>query len=226
MTDNKNNNEISVLKKDLQQVIETFKESNEHAQRRNELAQKELHQSKLNYEQVERQYLIEKSRLQPIFRLSATEFLSCEPDFLNDPEQATEAKFLADAGIGVDERVLRISMEVTGEGVYMQPSLVIGKVSNDADEQAMSMTDKLYFITVEQAAIDESNNSLDVYLVYRDKTTLPVIHKYQLVKRSGSTLLRWDPMHMDTYYVSSHTHRNRLKKAEGCAEFFSNREGS
>ena len=220
----KNNKEIDDFKDSLAEALVVFEENNKHARKRNRIAKRQLHQAQLNYEQVERQYLIEKSHLQPTFKLSVTEFLTCEPDFLNDPEQATEAKFLSGVGISIDERVLRINLEVKGDAVYMQPSIVIGKTQLSDDEQAFDMTDKLYFVAVDQVNVDQQAGTLDVYLVYRDKTTLPVIHKYKLVKRPDSTLLRWDAMHLDTVYVSSHKKVSRLKNAAGCADYFSDRE--
>jgi len=223
MTD-KNSQQVDDLNTNLKKALTVFKESNKHARKKNIIAKQQLKQSLLNYEQVERQYLIEKSHLQPIFKLSITEFLTCEPDFLNDPEQATEAKFLSGVGIGSDERVLRIQLDVKGDEVYMQPSIVIGKNNPVDDEQAFDMTDKLYFVAVEQVTVDQSTKELDVYLVYRDKTTLPVIHKYKLVKRTNSNLLRWDALHLDTVYVSSHKKMPLLKSATGCEGYFINRE--
>lgn len=219
-----NNTMVSELVSTLEETLTAFEQSNKYARKRNKIAKQQLRQSVLNYEQVERQYLIEKSHLQPTFKLSVTEFLTCEPDFLNDPEQATEAKFLSGVGIGVDERVLRINLDVKGDAVYMQPSLVIGRVRSVDDEQASGMTNKLYFVAFDQLSADHSIAELVVYLVYRDKTTLPVIHKYKLVKRVDSTLLRWDAIHLDTVYVSSHKKISRLKNAIGCAEYFSERE--
>ena len=218
------NDKVSELVSTLEETLTVFEQSNKYARKRNKIAKQQLRQSELNYEQVERQYLIEKSHLQPIFKLSVTEFLTCEADFLNDPEQATEAKFLSGVGIGVDERVLRIVLDVKGDAVYMQPSVVVGKTKPVDDEQAFSMTSKLYFVAIDQVSIDQSVSELTLYLVYRDKTTLPVIHKYKLVKRADSTLLRWDAMHLDTVYVSSHKKISRLKNAVGCAEYFFNRE--
>ena len=215
---NDNNKEAVVLINSLDDVLASIKESNKHARKRNRLIKRQYKQSILNYEQVERQYLIEKSRLQPEFRLSVTEFLVCEPDFLNDPEQAGEAKYLADLGLEVDQRVLRIKLDVKGDAIYMQPSIVIEKSQNDnskADERVQAMTERLYFTSAESINIDQSTDSIDVYLVYRDRTTLPVVHKYQLIKRAESTLLRWDAMHLDTAYVSSHKKLSRFKSAAG-----------
>jgi len=208
----------------LVEALVFLKKSNKHARKKNSIAKRQLRQSELNYEQVERQYLIEKCHLQPVFKLSVTEFLTCEPDFLNDPEQATEAKFLSGVGIGIDERVLRISLDVKGDSVYMQPSIVIGKTKLADNEQAFDMTGKLYFVAVDQVKVDQLTGSLDVYLVYRDKTTLPVIHKYKLTKRPDSTLLRWDASHLDTIYVSSHKKLSQLKNSAGCAKYFLDRE--
>ena len=224
---NDNNKETDDFKNSLGKVLAAIKESNTHAQKRNRLTKRQYKQSVLNYEQVERQYLIEKSRLQPEFRLSVTEFLACEPDFLNDPEQAGEAKYLADLGLEVDQRVLRIKLDVKGDAIYMQPSIVIEtsqKAESRADERVHAMTERLYFVGAESINIDQSTDSIDVYLVYRDKTTLPVIHKYRLIKRAESTLLRWDAMHLDTAYVSSHKKLSRFKSAAGCARLFANRE--
>jgi len=113
---------------------------------------------------------------------------------------------------------------VKGDTVYMQPSIVIAKTKLADNEQAFDMTDKLYFVAVDQVKVDQLAGSLDVYLVYRDKTTLPVIHKYKLTKRPDSTLLRWDAIHLDTIYVSSHKKLSQLKNSAGCAKYFLDRE--
>ena len=220
-----NNEQVKALKDSLDEVLLVLKEANSYADKRNRLAKKKHKQSVLNYEQIERQYLIEKSHIQPVFRLSVTEFLTCEPDFVNDPEQGAEAKYLDDLGVKFDERVMRIKVDVKGDEVYTQPSIVIKKTKKQqVDDRAFSMTKLRYFVTINEISFDQSIDVINVYLVYRDKTTLPVIHKYQLVKRSESTLLRWDALLVDTAYVSSHKKIPSLKTSDGCANFFRNRE--
>jgi len=226
MSDNKK--EIEALKCCIEEVMPVLKETNNQARKRNRLAKKQYQQSKLNYEQVERQYLIEKSRLQPTFRLSVTELLVCEPDFVNDPEQASEAKFLDDRGIKKDQRALRIKVQVKGDAQYMQPSIVIEKTkkSND-DDRMMAMNDLLYFIDVSRVVVREGDTPyMDVFFVYRDKTTLPVVHKYKIVQRYDSALLRWDVSLLDTIFVSSHKGLHSLNNAEQCAALFTSREGN
>ena len=223
----KNNKQADTLAHCIEEAIPVLKESNKQARKRNRLAKQQYKQSVLNYEQVERQYLIEKSRLQPTFKLSVTEFLTCEPDFVNDPEQAGEAKFLADLGVSVDERVLRIKLQVKNDAQYMQPSIVIQKAEQDeADERIIAMSDLLYFMPVNSVYLPEEKPCIDVFLVYRDKTTLPVIHKYQFSQRHDSALLRWDVSHLDTVYVSSHKDLPSFNRAAGCAALFSSREES
>lgn len=223
----KKNKQVDAFTLCNEEAIQLFKESNKQARKRNRLAKRQYKQSVLNYEQVERQYLIEKSRLQPTFKLSVTEFLTCEPDFVNDPEQAGEAKYLADSGIGVDERVLRIKLQVKNDAEYMQPSIVIQKTeSNVSDERTLAMSDLLYFVPVDSVLVSSDKSGMELFLVYRDKTTLPVIHKYQLVQRYDSALLRWDVSHLDTVYVSSHKKLQSFNSASGCAALFASREVS
>jgi len=201
----KNNKQADTLARYIEQAIPVLKESNKQARKRNRLAKQQYKQSVLNYEQVERQYL--------------------EPDFVNDPEQAGEAKFLADLGVGVDERVLRVKLQVKNDAQYMQPSIVIQKAEqNERDERIIAMSDLLYFMPVNSVYIPEEKPCIDVFFVYRDKTTLPVIHKYQFVQRHDSALLRWDVSHLDTVYVSSHKDLQSFDTAAGCAAFFSSRE--
>lgn len=207
------------------ELLLVAKQSNKHARKRNRLAKRQHEQLVLNYEQAERQYLIEKSRMQPKFRLSVTEFLMCEPDFMNDPEQASEAKYLADFGVGVDARVLRIKVDVKGDMEYMRPSIIIEKSkNNDADERAYAMTELIYFVPVASIELSGSDNSSTAYLVYRDKTTLPVVHKYRLTQQLDSALRRWEAVHLDTVYATSHKNLSTLNSSMGCAELFAGRE--
>jgi len=218
MSDNKK--EIGRLRDELQTLVSVLHKGNKLARKRNRIAKQEYRQSVLNYEQVERQYLIEKSRLQPTFRLSVTEFLTCEPDFVNDPEQASEVKFLFDRGVGIDQRILRIKITVKGDAEYMQPSMVIPLLQDEEDERAYAMSDLLYFVPVDRLEVNDPQ--LETYLVYRDKTTLPVIHKYRFDQRTDSTLLRWDVAHLDTAYADSHL--SKFNNISNCSALFLSRE--
>jgi len=216
-------NDIDALVKEISEVATELRQNNKLARKRNRIAKRQHHQSVLNYEQMERQYLIEKSHLQPVFKLSVTEFLTCEPDFVNDPEQASEVKFLSDRGIGFDQRILRIKISVKGEAEYMQPSMVLPHLDMaKGDERAYAMSRLLYFVPLDRIEITQA--SFKAYLVYRDKTTLPVIHQYRFDQRMESTLLRWDVVHLDTAYADTHQALNSFANVEGCALLFSNRD--
>lgn len=215
---------IEQLNSNLKEALSIVRESNKHARKRNRLAKLEYQQSVLNYEQAERQYLLEKSSLQPSFRLSVTEFLTCEPDFVNDPEQASEAKYLSDLGIGVDERVLRIRIRVVGEADYLRPSIVMEtQAEGEKDQRAYSMTELIYFFPVDSIGMADRSGSM-VYLVYRDKTTLPVIHKFRLTQQQDSALSRWDAVHLDTAYAMSHKSQSAFNYSAGCAVLFADRD--
>lgn len=207
--------QIDALVTEVHDVAVALHQNNQLARKRNRLAKRQHRQSKLNYEQLERQYLIEKSRLQPIFTLSVTEFLTCEPDFVNDPEQASEVKFLFDRGIGIDQRILRIKVTVKGEAEYMQPSIVVPHINiiND-DERAYAMSRLLYFVPLDRIAIDQA--SIQAYLVYRDKTTLPVALQYRFDQRLESTLPRWDVEHLNTVYADSNHNLVSLRNIAEC----------
>jgi len=215
---------IDALADYIEQALQIAKKSNKQARKQNRLAKRQYQQSVLNYEQAERQYLIEKSKMQPTFRLSATEFLMCEPDFMNDPEQASEAKYLSELGVEVDERVLRIKVKVSGDAEYMRPSIVIAKSGNQVDERAFSMTELICFVQVDQIDMPKGSNATLLYLVYRDKTTLPVVHKYQLAQQEKSALRRWDAVHIDTIYAPSNKNFSDLNNSTNCAMLFSERE--
>jgi len=204
------------LVKQMSAIASALEESNQLTRKKNRIAKRQHKQSKLNYEQVERQYLIEKSALQPLFSVSVSEFLTCEPDFVNDPEQASEVKFLAEQGVGVDERVIRVSMKVKGEAPYMQPSLVVRgfDTCERGTQCAYAMSDLLYFIPAKNIKTQDANQQIDAYWVYKDRTTLAVLHHYQFTKRKGATLLRWDIAHLDTAYVASHRHKSSFNYAK------------
>ena len=209
----------------IQVAIAVVKENNKQAKKRNRLAKKQLQQSILNYEQLERQYLIEKSALQPTFGLFVTEFLMFEPDYLNDPELASEAAFLADLGIALEERVLRFRVRVKGDAEYRRPTMVVERNGEtESHERAYSMSELLYFVPLSEISLNHGGESFIAYFVYRDKTTLPVVHKYRVTQLQGSTLSRWEVAHMDTVYASSHGDIPALKSAAGCEALFLNRE--
>lgn len=227
MSENNDDKKVQIIERlnsRLKDALSIAEKSNKHARKRNRLAKREYQQSVLNYEQAERQYLLEKSSIQPSFRLSVTEFLTCEPDFVNDPEQASEAKYLSDLGMGVDERVLRVRVRVAGEADYMRPTIVMETLAEgEADERAHSMTELLYFMPVAHLDTTTTAGSM-VYLVYRDKTTLPVIHKFLLKQQHGSALSRWDTVHLDTAYAMSHKSQSRFNRSSACAALFSDRD--
>ncbi len=205
-------------------AISVLNERNKLARKHNRLGKRQHQQAVLNYEQAERQYLIEKAHLQPSFRLSATEMLSSEPDFVNDPEQATEAKFLADKGVKVDQRVIRLKLHVKGEAEYLRPSLVIqASDKNIDDERTLSMTDLLYFVELDNVGLSGEPLSFLAFFVYRDKTTLPVVHKFRLTQQRESSLLRWEAEHLDTAFAKSHKVIKNLNNTDGCAALFSDR---
>jgi hypothetical protein len=227
--DNKNNDLLNLqLPTDIaaqmqMQMQLLLSEANKHARKSNKLAKQQLRQTVLDHEQAERHYLIEKSSLQPKFRLLVTEFLTCEPDFVNDPEQASEAKYLAQQGIGLEQRVLRLKFETKANADYMRPSIVVSRLDKSVDQRAYSMTDLIYFAELSSIDAAGGNGCITVFLVYRDKTTLPVIHKYQLSPNNDVALPRWDATLLDTVYVGSHKHSLCLNSADGCATYFDNR---
>lgn len=232
MSKDKVDTESSALNNDelrhyFDKALSVAEKNNLLAEERNRLVERQYQQSVLNYEQAERQYLIEKSRMQPTFRLVISEFLMCEPDFMNDPEQASQAKYLNGFGVAIDERVLRIKVNVKGDAEYMRPSLVVSKTDSaghTTDDRAYAMTDLIYFIEVGSLELSKSDSSAFAYLVYRDKTTLPVIHKYRLRQQEDVALRRWDAMHVDTVYATSLKSLSTLNTANGCARLFSDRE--
>ncbi len=189
------------------------------------MLKKQYAQSLLAYEQTERLYLLEKSKLQPSFTLSVTEFLLCEPDFMNDPEQASEAQFLTGQGMKSEERVVRFHFSVKGGADYLRPSLVLGlKGDQKFDDCAFAMNELLYFAPVDRLKFVKDSDSFVVYFVYRDKTSLPIVLKYRISKREGSSLLRWETDHLDTIYGMTHHRLSLLKQFTGCEALFADRE--
>jgi len=214
-----------LLSSNAEQALSLIKENNRLVRKRNRLAKRQYRQSVLDFEQAERQYLIEKAHLQPSFRIKVTEFLTCEPDAMADPEQAVEAKYLSEHGIAVDELVLRLKIDVKGDAEYMRPYLVLTTPSEtDVDERAHSMTEFVYFATIERLGGSEIARTFLLYLVYRDKTTLPVVHKYCVSQLKGSTLQRWEVEHIDTAYARSHKNLARFNHSQGCEALFDDRD--
>lgn len=224
--DDKNNPLLGtqLLVDGIAQAMKLIKASNKQARKRNKLAKRQYRQSVLDYEQAERQYLIEKSSLQPKFKLSVTEFLTCEPDFVNDPEQASEAKYLSEQGVSLEQRVLRLKLDTKGDADYMRPSIVIGNANKTADQRAHSMTDLIYFAEVAHIVAADGDGCITVFLVYRDKTTLPVIHKFRLTQNHDLALPRWDTVQLDTAFVGSHKDSPSLNSSIACAQFFATRD--
>ena len=231
MTD-KNEKESFVsdlLSDDPQQLLSVIEQSNKLARQRNRLAKRQHQQSMLDFEQAQRQYLIEKAHLQPSFRMTVTEFLTCEPSSMSDPEQAGEAKYLSDRGIGIDTLVLRFRLDVKGDSEYMRPYLVLHRPSDTgSDQRACSMSELLYFTTLESVGDGlvkaQEKHSFYVYFVYRDKTTLPVVHKYRVSQLQNSGLRRWEVEHVDTAYAKSHKNLARFYSSQGCDKLFSDRD--
>lgn len=218
---------IEDLSGTLENVVAQLTDLNKSARKRNRLAKRQLRQDELNYEQLERQYLMEKSNLQPSFKLSVSEFLLSEPDFLSDPEVASEAAYLIDQGFDVEESILRIRVQLIGGGECRRPSLVIARTqSMEPDERVYSMSEGLYFIRLAEINIAKHAPEFISYFVYRDKTTLPVVHKYQVAQLENSTLRRWEVSHLDTIFASSHKGLSALNHSLGCADLFVEREDS
>ncbi len=213
----------SLLEDYLKQTLAQQKKANKHAKKRNTLAKRELTQTALNYEQAERLYLLEKSKLQPSFKLSVTEFLLCEPSSMNDPEQSAEAHFLSQHSVCTDERVLRFSVNMKAGGNYLRPHLVIQRDDITAeDDLALPLHDLLYFLPHHQLSSNEHLETFVVYFIYADQTTLPVLHKYQVTQSPDDDLRRWNAVHVDTVYAMSHHKHIEFAKAQDCAALFKN----
>ena len=211
----------------IEQALLLAKKNNKLVRKRNRLAKKQQRQSELNYQQSERLYLLEKSKMQPRFRLTVGEFLLNKPDFVNDPEQAGEAKFLVDNGLNIDQRVVRIKLEVKQEAPFMRPSMVVAtNTGNDNhDEQILSMTSRIFFVALDSiefdsAASDATEHCFNLYLLYYDQTTLPVALKFKVTQQHDSRLLRWEVEHIDTAFALSRHQQNTLCIAKNCEQLF------
>lgn len=223
MTDNKQNQENQLAIK-IKKLISAQKKRNKLAKRHNKLAEAQLEHQKNAFEQTERLYLIEKSKLQPRFKLNVSEFLLCEPNYMNDPEQAGEAKFLTDLGFKVDERILRFHVNVIEKEPYLRPRLLVGQKENERDNDfAFSLTDKLYFLPFDLLSTKADETAFDVYFVYQDQTTLPIVQRHRISQQQGSSLMRWNSAHEDTVFTLSKQTLSNLDSAEGCALLFKNR---
>jgi len=230
----------------IHHVLSLINKNIKQAKRRNRLLKEQNLQSQLDYQQSARLYLIEKSRMQPLFKLTVNEFLLNKVDYVNDPEHAAEAKFLIDFGYAIDQRLLRIKLTVKGDGTVLHPSLVAKTFENKAADQSsvlngnliesveqaeplneclLSMTSRTFFVAVDSLDItlskDKSlDHSFDLYLVYRDQTTLPVVLKYIIKQQSDSRLLRWENEHVDTMFVESRKTLKLLKNSFFCEQLF------
>ena len=208
----------------IEELIAAQKRRNKLAKKQNKLAAAELKHKQYTFEQTERLYLIEKSRLQPKFKLNVTEFLLCEPDYMNDPEQAGEAKFLTDLGFDIDERILRFQISLVEKENYLRPRLIVGQTNNKTDDDyAFSLTDKLYFLPFDLLSMTPRKTAFDCFFVYQDQTTLPVVQRYRASQRPGSSLMRWNASHEDTVFSFSKDSLASLSSAVGCASLFADR---
>ena len=212
------------LTNEMSKLVAEQKKQSKHFKKQNRLAQQQIEQSQLKIEQTERLYLLEKSKLQPKFKLSVTEFLLCSPDFMADPEQAVEAQFLTDLGVNVDDRVLRFQMTVVEKGQYLRPHLVVArKQTQDKNDNAFAMSGLLYFLPFNMLADDTGDDAFDVFWVYRDQTTLPVVQKYRVSQRQSTKLTRWDVMHIDTVFALAKDSPETLNSSLGCEKLFGDR---
>lgn len=211
-----------LIAKSLKELLVTQKEANKISKQQKRIDKKQYQQSLLDFEQSERQYLIEKSNLQPIFRVSATEVLVCEPDFVNDPEQASEASFLLAKKVKVEQRVLRLRVETKGHAEYMHPSMVYSIGSEQkSDGLAYAFSEHTYFVPIQELNSRNSVSSIVIYFVYKDRTTLPVIHKYLLTKDMSSALQRWSVTQVNTVYANTAAMQSVFETANACEVLFS-----
>ena len=208
----------------LDRFIAEQKQQNKHSTKRNALSQQKLQLDQLRLDQAERLYLLEKSKLQASFKLSVTEFLLCEPNFMVDPEQAGEAKFLTDLGVEIDERVLRLQVTVVQKGQILRPRLVIkNNHKKNSDDLAFAMSEKLYFLPVKRLCEGVSTQAFDAYWVYHDQTTLPVLQKYRISQQQDSSLARWNVVHEDTVFALAKHSLDTLNLSDGCQSLFDDR---
>ena len=212
------------LTKEMSKLVAEQKKQSKHSKKQIRLAKEQIQQSQLKIEQTERLYLLEKSKLQPKFKLSVTEFLLCKPDFMADPEQASEAKFLTDLGVEIDERVLRFEISVVEKGQYLRPRLIITREqSKNGEDLAYSMAERLYFLPVSMLSNKSDYDAFDTYWVYHDQTTLPVIQKYHVSQQKGSKLTRWSATHEDTVFALAKHSPESFNSSRACQQVFDNR---
>ena len=223
----KSKEDVQDIALQLESLVKAQKKHIKHLKQKNRLARSKIEQDSLRFEQTERLYLLEKSKLQPSFKLSVTEFLLCEADFMNDPEQAGEAKFLKDLGIEIDERVLRFQVNLEEKGQYLRPHLVIDRddIENDHDlhDLAFSMHDRLYFLPFSRLSDNSNKSAFDAYWVYQDQTTLPVIQKYSIAQQKESSLMRWNAVHEDTIFGLTKQKSKSFNSSETCKVLFNKR---
>lgn len=220
-TDQINTDSVRLIAESLNGLLVAQKKANKISKKQKRIDEKQYRQSLLDFEQSERQYLIEKSNLQPTFRLSATEVLVCEPDFVNDPEQASEASFLLKKDVLVDQRVLRLQLGVKGHADYMHPSLVYSIASEEnPNGLAYAFSEHTYFVPIKELGNSNKVNSLTIYFIYKDKTTLPVIHKYHLNKDMTSSLQRWSVSQVNTVYATTADMQSVFVTAHACEALF------
>ncbi len=211
----------------IEKALLLAKKNNKYARKRNRLAKKQQRQSELNYHQSERLYLLEKSKMQPRFRLTASEFLLNKPDFVNNPEQASEAKFLVENGFNIEQRVVRFKLEVKQEAPFMRPAMVVAAKAGNAqdNERILTMTSRIFFAALDSIELESTENTaaehrFNLYLVYYDQTTLPVALKFKVTQQHDSRLLRWEVEHVDTAFALSRHEKNALNMSKACEQLF------
>jgi len=110
----------------------------------------------------------------------------------------------------------------------MRPMFVAQNSQRDANnlgDSLLSMTAQVYFASVESIISDMHDNGsgcheFNVYLIYRDQTTLPVVLSFKISQQLDSKLLRWEVEHVDTVFVGSRSQLKRLSNAAVCKQLF------
>jgi hypothetical protein len=82
------------------------------------------------------------------------------------------------------------------------------------------MSEYVYFVSLGEAEANTNVENLIVYFVYRDQTTLPVLHKYKLIKEFDSALQRWQVLQIDTVYAKTSTSLMSLETVVECEQLF------
>ena len=217
----------------IEQAFALIRKKNKYAKQQNRLLKKQVVQSKLDHQQAERLYLLEKSKIQPTFKLSVSEFLLSRPDFVNDPEHAMEADFLVKSGYSVDQRILRFKLSDNGKGQFLRPALLVNSASQNISEKdkygdrLLSMTPQIFFASIDSLAFKVDENNIDehdfnAYLIYRDQTTLPVVLKFRISQLLKSKLMRWEVEHVDTVFVGARNQLKKLRTGVSCEQLFEN----